>query len=224
MSFFSWCTRRAGGLSWIALILLCYWVLSREVGSSTDSATTLSSQRPGKPAYRWRSSQGASGNAGNWTVFFAYYSLLIHTLVFIFPMRACWAVLDLTRSLKKVARNKQLKDFKFNHQRRGSSTSLSSADTLTSQSSSSSSEAGDFEMTYYTDADTEQDNIIHAILIPNYKEDLDGLRETLDVLACHPQARSSYDVSWINITTLRLLSSAELKKRYTFWRSVANCP
>jgi hypothetical protein len=111
-------------------------------------------------------------------------------------LRACWAVADLTRSLKKVARNKTLNNFKFSHQRRLSSTSLSSADTLTSQaSSSSSSEAGDVEMSFYADADAEMDKIIHAILVPNYKEELDGLRETLDVLASHPQARSSYDVS-----------------------------
>jgi hypothetical protein len=103
---------------------------------------------------------------------------------------------DLTRSLKKVARNKQLKDFKSSHQRRLSSTSLSSAETLTSsQSSTTSSEAGDIELGSYTDADVEQEKILHAILIPNYKEDIDGLRETLDVLASHPQSRSTYDVS-----------------------------
>lgn len=112
-----------------------------------------------------------------------------------FPMRACWAVEDLTRSLKKVANNKQLRDFKFGHQRRLSQTSLSSAETLTSSPSSSSSEAGDIEMAYYADMEAEKEKIIHAIIIPNYKEDLDGLRETLDVLACHPQARSTYDVS-----------------------------
>ena len=37
--------------------------------------------------------------------------------------------------------------------------------------------------------------IRHAILLPSYKEDVDNLRETLDVLASHAQARISYDVS-----------------------------
>lgn len=46
-----------------------------------------------------------------------------------------------------------------------------------------------------TDVEYDQDKVIHAIIIPNYKEDVDGLRETLDVLASHPQARLSYDVS-----------------------------
>jgi hypothetical protein len=28
-------------------------------------------------------------------------------------------------------------------------------------------------------------DVLHAIILPNYKEDIDTLRETLDVLACH---------------------------------------
>lgn len=194
MSIFAWCTRRVGGLSFIALFILCYWVISSEFESSFGTAAATGVQH-GKTDGHFKG-QGGHGNAGRWTVFWAYYSVLIHTLVFMFPMRACWAVEDLTRSLRKVARNTQLRDFKFSHQRRLSQTSLSSAETLTSQLSSASSEAGDIELSNYTDADIEQEKIIHAIIIPNYKEDIDGLRETLDVLACHPQARSTYDVSF----------------------------
>lgn len=68
-------------------------------------------------------------------------------------------------------------------------------------------------MSFYTDTDSELDKIIHAILIPNYKEELDGLRETLDVLASHPQARSSYDVS-IPLVAPPTLTS----RRFTFER------
>lgn len=193
MSVFSWCTRRVGGLSFIALIILCYYVISSELGSITEDKV---SQGHHHGTGHYRRPQDETGKAGNWTLFFAYYSLLIHTFVFIFPMRACWAVEDLTRSIKKVALNKQLNDFKSSHSRRLSSTSLSSAETLTlSQASSASSEAGDIELGYYTDADVEQEKILHAILIPNYKENIDDLRETLDVLASHPQARSTYDVN-----------------------------
>jgi hypothetical protein len=193
MSVFAWCTRRVGGLLLVALIFWSYWVISSEYGPR--SATDDHLNHNGK-AGNHNKGTGSMFNAGNITIVWAYYSLLIHTLVFVFPIRACWAVWDLTRSLKKVARNKSLKDFKYSHQRRLSSTSLSSAETLTSSQSSSSSEAGDVEMGVYTDtADIDQDRIIHAILIPNYKEELDGLRETLDVLASHPQARYQYDVS-----------------------------
>jgi len=40
--------------------------------------------------------------------------------------------------------------------------------------------------------------VIHAILIPNYKEDMETLSDTLRVLAAHPRAHTLYDVglSW----------------------------
>jgi hypothetical protein len=36
--------------------------------------------------------------------------------------------------------------------------------------------------------------VIHAIIVPNYCEDLHTLRTTLDVLASHPRARTQYEV------------------------------
>src|SRR5262249_28852975 len=85
--------------------------------------------------------------------------------------------------------------------RRGSSTSLSSSETLTSSrdgsSSTSGSESGDFDHEFYTDGgEAEPDRVVHALIIPNYKEAMDTLRGTLAGLASHPQARFSYDVSY----------------------------
>jgi hypothetical protein len=37
--------------------------------------------------------------------------------------------------------------------------------------------------------------IIHAIILPNYKEDFDTLRTTISVLASHPRAATQYEVS-----------------------------
>jgi hypothetical protein len=130
---------------------------------------------------------------------YAYYALFIHILVFLFPLRACWSMFDITRSMKKMAKSKALTAIKLSHRRRGSSTSLSSSETLTSDRdlpSTTSSEAGDLDNEIYTDGDaTPVDSIIHAIVVPNYKEEVDTLRETLEVLASHPQARNTYDVS-----------------------------
>jgi hypothetical protein len=177
----------------IALILLSYYVVSRE------SAVTRTTYK-----YQQQDSLSASSDlptegAGRWTVVFAYYCLLIHILVFLFPLRACWSILDITKSLQKTARSKTLRDFKLTHRRRGSSTSLSSSETLTSSHgcSASSSEAGDLETELYADGDA-TDRLIHAILMPNYKEEMDTLKETLEVLASHPQARNSYDVSHLS--------------------------
>ncbi|KAI1779511.1 glycosyl transferase family group 2-domain-containing protein [Hypoxylon cercidicola] len=196
-SLFAWCSRRAGGLAMLMTIALSYWVISKESTTSQYDYKYMSHDSLSRPSH---STTSTSRGAGIWTVVFAYYCLLIHFLVFAFPMRSIWAMFDVTRNLKRAARSKSLKDFKLSHRRRGSSTSLSSSETLTSSkedslpSSATSSEAGDIEPEFYTDGDAEPDHIIHAIVIPNYKEEVDSLRETLDVLASHSQARYCYDI------------------------------
>ncbi|KAM4059661.1 glycosyl transferase family group 2 domain-containing protein [Hirsutella rhossiliensis] len=198
MSLFAWCSRRAGGLSMLALLGLCYWVISQE---STLQRHGYKSERPSAPGASY-SSTSTSG-AGIWTFVFAYYCLLIHVLVFLFPLRACWSVWDITQSLRRSAQSKALENFKMGLRRRGSSTSISSSETLTSDTltsdsnaySSTVSEASDVEPELYTDnTDAAQDPVIHAIIIPNYKEEMDTLKETLEVLASHPQAHLSYDI------------------------------
>ena len=182
----------------LATISLSYWVISKEVEAQRHGYKYQSTDSLSVPNYNPQS-------AGIWVLIFAYYCLLIHFLVFIFPIRSCWAVFTITRSLRKNARSKSMKDFKFAHRRRGSSTSLSSSETLTSSrdlSSTSSSEAGDLDPEFYADADIAPDRVIHAIIIPNYKEENDSLRETLDVLASHPQARNTYDVSQLTAAQL----------------------
>lgn len=192
MSIFTWCSRRAGGLAMLATIGLSYWVISTELENRRqtfkyESLESLSAPRAHDPK-----------SGGGWIKLFTYYCLLIHFLVFIFPLRSCWAVFSINRNIKKAAHTRALRDIKFGHRRRGSSTSLSSSETLTSSrdiSSTSSSEAGDLDPEAYVDGDIAPDRVIHAIVIPNYKEENDTLRETLEVLASHPQARNTYDVS-----------------------------
>ncbi|KAL2756836.1 hypothetical protein ACRALDRAFT_2041425 [Sodiomyces alcalophilus JCM 7366] len=192
MSLLLWCSRRASGLAIIALVALCYWVISAELAASRHSFEY--NQQDGVIV----SANGSSDRTtGFLTAVFAYYSLLVHILMCLFPARSCWAIFDLTRTLKKTAHSKVLRDYKSYHRRRGSSASLSSSATLTSSHvcSASSSEAGDIELEPYSDTtDEAAATVIHAIIIPNYKEDVDTLRETLDVLASHPQAKASYDV------------------------------
>lgn len=40
----------------------------------------------------------------------------------------------------------------------------------------------------------DEEEIVHAIILPNYKENMDTLRETLHILASHSLARSSHEV------------------------------
>lgn len=174
----------------LATIALSYWVISSE----------LKAQRYG---YKYQATDSLSAPSYNPQAHrislsvFSYYCLLIHVLVFAFPLRSCWAVLTIASSLRKSARSKSLDHLRLAHVRRGSSTSLSSSETLTSSrdlGSTSSSESGDLDPELFHDGDIAPDRVIHAIIIPNYKEENDTLRETLEVLASHPQARNTYDV------------------------------
>ncbi|KAF4996465.1 hypothetical protein FDECE_12438 [Fusarium decemcellulare] len=194
MSLFTWCAQRVGGLSMIALVALCYWVISRE---SSVEQHRYKYEQPGTQA-TYYSSTSTSG-AGTLTYIFAYYCLLIHILVCVFPLRACWTIWNITQSMKRAACSHSLLDFKKLASRRDSRASISSSETLIkspdSSSSSTTSEAGDLGPDTCTDyVSSAGDHIIHAIIIPNYKEEPDTLKETLDVLASHPQARDSYDV------------------------------
>lgn len=195
MTVFTCLAQRAGGLSIIALSALCYWVVSRD--SYIEQQQHSHEQPSGQVAYQ---SSTSTIGAGSWSYVFAYYCLLVHILVCLFPLRACWTIWKLTQSMKRAARSDSLLDLKKLASRRDSYASASSSETFVSSristSSSTASEAGDCDPEFYTDGvPGANDNVIHVIIIPNYKEEIETLRETLDVLASHPQAHYSYDVS-----------------------------
>ncbi|KAM3522569.1 hypothetical protein NHJ13051_005602 [Beauveria bassiana] len=191
MAIFAWLSRRIGGLSLISLIILTYWVLSHEY---------IAARRLVKPgsADKGPTSRPVYG-AGVWSFVFAYYSLFIHFLVFIAPLRACKAVWDITASLRKDARLHAIRDYKIHRPRCESQASISSSETLhmerLSISTSSAEPLSDTEPSSMSESEEPTAvSVIHAIIIPNYKEEIDTLRESLDVLVCHPHAAMTYDV------------------------------
>ena len=54
------------------------------------------------------------------------------------------------------------------------------------------------------------DKIVHIIIIPNYKEDMDTLQETLDVLGSHQIASNQYRVGFLilfmDLTSYKLIT------------------
>jgi hypothetical protein len=54
----------------------------------------------------------------------------------------------------------------------------------------------DFVISLDDSLDSLENRIIHAIILPNYMEDIATLRETLDVLASHRKARTQYEVGY----------------------------
>ncbi|KAI8632170.1 glycosyl transferase family group 2-domain-containing protein [Xylariaceae sp. FL1651] len=197
---FTWVTRRAPGLVMIFVICLAYYVITREAAASGFTLTRSQGDSLSPPARITFTTPTSYEGGGFWTFIFAYYCLTIHVLVSSFPLRSMWSIFDISRCLERTARSKSLRDYKLSHRRRGSFTSLSSSETLTSSkegsmdSSTANSEAGDHESEFFPDGESGIERVIHAIIIPNYKEEMDTLRETLDVLASHPQARDTYDV------------------------------
>lgn len=173
MSLFYWTTRCCGGLACFLLICLSLLVLSRE--ATTESHTQFTSV-------------SSISLLDVCTIGFAYYGLFIHICLVLFSVRACWGIFDITFRIRKVAQPPPLQP---SFQRRDSTTSLNSDDTLTSPHTPSACGSEIVDNGFGASCPS----IIHAIVIPNYKEELDTLRETLEVLACQQNARNQYDVS-----------------------------
>lgn len=203
MSFLTWWTQRAGALSIFVLLALCYYVISRDAAVPQQRATTDTST-PDSSTTETQTIDTSATGAGIWSFVFAYYSFFIHVLVTFFPLRACWTVWQLTTTLKKASRSSAVEDLiarrKIGSKPRGNShSSDASSETLNNDgrlSSAWSDGATEIELDLYDDGEPQdKGSVIHAIVIPNYKEEVDVLRETLDVLASHPRAQSCYDVS-----------------------------
>ena len=124
----------------------------------------------------------------NGQLVYVYYTLFVHILGVLFPLRLCWATRSMTRNLKMVAIQQQASLFRASSKSRRKS-EVGYEDSCASDSSDS------IALSTLNESDWDEMPLVHAIILPNYKEELDTLRETLDVLACHPQASSSYEVS-----------------------------
>lgn len=190
MGLFAWWSRRIGGLSITGLVFVCSVVIFNKHQELKN----------GSP-----STGRAGGNERFLAVLFAYYTLIIHIIVLVFPVRACWAIWDITRDLKKISAGRKLRE--FTSQRKLSTYLLSAETVTTSRASTISSDTENFDSGYLADIEPEIARNFHAVLIPNYKEDVDVLRETLDVLGSHPQARTQYDVSVLPCVPCQILIS-----------------
>ncbi|GKZ67738.1 hypothetical protein AnigIFM50267_002226 [Aspergillus niger] len=110
---------------------------------------------------------------------FAIYTVVIHLNMFSFTLRLTWSLFWVARRTRQV------------FQRRiGSNASKldTTGDTLLDFSTLQGS-ANEQIL-----PDSRGIDIIHAIIVPNYREDVDTLRTTLSVLASHPHARFHYEI------------------------------
>ncbi|KAL4882192.1 glycosyl transferase family group 2-domain-containing protein [Aspergillus karnatakaensis] len=118
---------------------------------------------------------------------FIVYTILVHLNTFFFTVRLSWALSYADSQTSKVLKRRN------------------DVSTPTSSAPSSPRLSGDpFATGYTTRLDSKRPQswivevaeaeITHAIILPNYNEDIDTLRTTLDVLASHPRARTQYEI------------------------------
>jgi hypothetical protein len=114
---------------------------------------------------------------------FMYYYLFVHADTFGFAIRLCVSIVLVKRKLKATLRRR--------HDPPSSFSSESDSDTL-----SLDYVQLDPHHSYLrpVSIETKLEEVIHAIIVPNYEEDLDTLRTTLAVLASHPRAATQYEV------------------------------
>ena len=178
MGFLSWLCRSVPGLSFLAWTLLAFLALGHRLpiwSKSQSSATEL---------HHLTTSQ----------LFYVIYTVLCHLLGCVgFPLRLCWSVWHIGGEVKRARFEAEMLSFPAEKEG-GSEKSLS----LSANSSRDSTGDGPLSRasTPRIPSFDSQDQILHAIIIASYKEDIDTMRETLAVLASHSMAKSSYDVSF----------------------------
>jgi hypothetical protein len=187
----SWAVQRVANLGLVAVLLLmlvAFWH-----NGPNDKDRNGGSKAPGDKKHHHQHRARLTTSQ----LVFVYYTLFVHTLGFLFPMRLCWATGRMIQNLRKTATDssyfqlisRENSEQRLKNDKRGtyedsvSSSESSGSDTEIELSSSAGTELGD-------------EPLLHAIIIPNYKEELDTLRETLDIFASHYQAGSSYEVCW----------------------------
>lgn len=175
---FKWASRCLPGFSIIALIVLLRLTSSDAVAFWKWKGSSPSSPKdqPGSQPHPLNMAQHL----------FVVYTVLVHVSMFAFTTRLAWAIFSATWKTKEVLQRRKVEHPRVSVDK---DKWLSDTSTLTDTDS-------DVSDPLMSDAAHDSDGleVIHAIIVPNYCEDLHTLRTTLDVLASHPRARTQYEV------------------------------
>lgn len=190
MGFLNWFCRCIPGLSILAWALLAFLAL----GDRLSFRPRVSSPNSALPP------SGRHGGLHHLTYLqLAYicYSVLAHLLACLgFPLRLCWAVWHITGEVKQAEFEAAEGDRDVDSDSESEkSLSLLAGFKDVSTPDNPLSRVGTPKVPSLHDGEEDvKEAVIHAIILPSYKEDIDTLRETLAVLASHRLARFSYDV------------------------------
>jgi hypothetical protein len=114
---------------------------------------------------------------------FIYYYLFVHADTVGFALRLCLSIVLVKRKLKATLRRR--------HDPPSSFSSESDSDSLPLDYVQLDPHHSHL---FPGSSDPKLEEVIHAIIVPNYEEDIDTLRTTLAVLASHPRAATQYEV------------------------------
>lgn len=177
--FFRWACRCLPGFSIIALLWLSYAALCQPLPGHAPITGPSSLAHP--PAHR------LDGLTLNQKLYIGIF-LFIHLNAFWFALRLCFSLFVILQECKRVL------------ERRPSLGSKPLSDVVQGAESNRAEEIllSDIEASSHqleSHSFLPEQEVIHAIILPNYKEDLETLRTALHVLASHPRASSQYEVS-----------------------------
>lgn len=122
---------------------------------------------------------------------FIAYTLIVHVNAQTFAMRLSWALCRLLKETRAVLRRRP--SAKNIVHADGNETPQFADSPLATPTSPSSPQATTFDDLGRLE-EGEDGEVVHAIILPNYCEDLDTLQTTLSVLASHPRAAAQYEV------------------------------
>lgn len=202
-----WLSRCFPGLSIIlllTLLLLAFPELTRWL--------PLSPGPPSTPPAKGNPEGPASLNLAQKV--FIGYTILIHFNACMFVCRLSWSLSRICRETRAVLK-RRLAAKNFSSPNGQTSPQFVDSPVLCPVNCSVPA-----ERTRYLDVrsleEGEPEEIVHAIILPNYCEDEETLRTTLNVLASHPRAPSQYEVSssffpffWV-INSLSILNASLL--------------
>lgn len=179
-----WVTRCLPGFSIIGLALLLVCAFSDILKSELWKSYFPPSNNPAQGGF-W-------GGMNIAQCIFVVYAVLIHIHMFGFTLRLGWSIFRATGKAKTALERRIWYTPLPSPQAEGedyiqqpiSPISMSSVDSLISKNLK----------TDVTVNEVVEEELIHAIILPNYCEDLHTLETTLKVLASHPRAKLQYEV------------------------------
>lgn len=198
---FHWASRCLPGFSIIALALLLVFT------SNTLSLTPWNGLWPDPPAPGGDKTKTPSLNIAQ--KIFMVYTVFVHTNMLAFAARLSCSLWYATKATKQVLSRRRV----GRSSREGSASSQDGFVDILSSPSQKLPDPSVFKLNDPVVTEVEDDaEVVHAIILPNYGEDIHTLATTLNVLASHPRARTQYEVSTSPSATLMHTNKADLPR------------